>query len=196
MFWNWSWAERIVSVVFLAIVAAILYPVFARPRESGGHRNGCQSNLRQIGLGLIQYTQDYDEKFPLVATIGSAFGWADALQPYLKSTQIFHCPVARNPAQTDPKQTGYTDFPFNARMNGKSLGKISEPSRQIVSLDGNDGTDQTDARYAFSQIPFKWREDTNSPLYRHKGVGNYLFADGHVKGLSPSHMEHGNRFVF
>ena len=198
MFWkNWSWPARILCGAGLGLaVCVFLLPAFLPSRSNEGNHTSCQPNLKQIGLGLLQYTQDYDEHFPLVETGGSAFGWADALQPYVKSTQIFHCPLAGGNAQTDPKQSGYTDFPFNARMNGIWMGNIEHPASQITSLDGNDGQDTTDARYSFSQIPAQWRKDDLSPLFRHNGTANYLFADGHVKSVAPWRVQGTGDVVF
>ncbi|RYG99049.1 DUF1559 domain-containing protein, partial [archaeon] len=71
------------------------FPVFGRARENA-RRSSCQSNLKQIGLGMMQYTQDYDERFPVAylhdTGSGTYWGWMQAMQPYLKSTQIFQCP--------------------------------------------------------------------------------------------------------
>src|SRR5687767_13029832 len=90
--------ELLVVIAILALLAAILFPVFARARENA-RRTSCQNNLRQIGLGLIQYTQDFDE-----ATTRSFFGgfgdstatndykWMDAIFPYVKNEQLFTCP--------------------------------------------------------------------------------------------------------
>lgn len=58
--------ELLVVIAIIAILAAILFPVFARARENA-RRSSCMSNLKQIGLGIIQYTQDYDERYPLAA---------------------------------------------------------------------------------------------------------------------------------
>ena len=94
--------ELLVVIAIIAILAAILFPVFARARENA-RRSSCQSNLKQVGLGLAQYTQDYDEKMPRAwynSTDPSGNGfpgdykWMDVLQPYIKSTQIFTCPSA------------------------------------------------------------------------------------------------------
>src|SRR3954469_10319714 len=87
--------ELLVVIAIIALLAAILFPVFGRARENA-RRSSCQSNLKQIGLGIIQYTQDYDEKFPL-SWNGQGWGatltgWVMEVQPYLKSTQIFQCP--------------------------------------------------------------------------------------------------------
>lgn len=185
MFWrNWSWPARILSVVFVGLVAAVLFPVFARSPEHP--RNSCQSNLKQIGLGFAQYEQDYDERFPPVALKGTAYGWADALYPYTKSTRLFQCPVEANEGQTDPHLTGYTDYWFNARLSKRELKTVSEPARLIAAGDGNDGTDLTNARYSIAALPPNWVNDENSPSYRHFGTAHYLFADGHVKAMKPS----------
>lgn len=181
MFWrNWSWPVRILSVALVGLVAAVLFPVFARVRDTPSGHGSCRSNLMQIGLGLIEYTQDYDEKFPPVVAHGSAFGWADALQPYVKSTRIFQCPQQNEPGQTDPRLSGTTDYWFNARLSKRELKAVKEPGQLIAGGDGNDGTDITNARYSIFALPPKWVSDTDSPLYRHLGTANYLFADGHV----------------
>ncbi|RYG65392.1 DUF1559 domain-containing protein, partial [bacterium] len=102
--------ELLVVIAIIAILAAILFPVFGRARENA-RRSSCQSNLKQIGLGIMQYVQDYDERLP-GATDGtggvSQFGgWMyydvfgrpatfrpanGSIFPYIKSTQIFVCP--------------------------------------------------------------------------------------------------------
>src|SRR4028119_1048011 len=88
--------ELLVVIAIIAILAAILFPVFARARENA-RRASCQSNLKQIGLGLMQYTQDYDEKYPLFNENPGGPGnnsparpnWTQIIQPYIKSTQLF-----------------------------------------------------------------------------------------------------------
>lgn len=85
--------ELLVVISIIALLAAILFPVFSRARENA-RRASCQSNLKQILLGATQYTQDYDERFPPLAINLSgqnACGYC-LMQPYLKSTQIFTCP--------------------------------------------------------------------------------------------------------
>src|SRR5471030_203059 len=85
--------ELLVVIAIIAILAAILFPVFARARENA-RRASCQSNLKQIGLGILQYTQDYDEKMPVCNNYvqRQSQGWAGPILPYLKSVQVFHCP--------------------------------------------------------------------------------------------------------
>src|SRR6218665_2214986 len=79
--------ELLVVIAIIAILAAILFPVFARARENA-RRSACQSNLKQIGLGIMQYTQDYDERYPIryynnYAAGGQEEGWAYLMQPYV-----------------------------------------------------------------------------------------------------------------
>ena len=94
--------ELLVVIAIIAILAAILFPVFARARENA-RRSSCQSNLKQISLGFLQYVQDNDERTVPVNTgsasfhSGSSVGvwWDDALDPYLKSDQVLRCPSHR-----------------------------------------------------------------------------------------------------
>jgi prepilin-type N-terminal cleavage/methylation domain-containing protein/prepilin-type processing-associated H-X9-DG protein len=109
--------ELLVVIAIIALLAAILFPVFARARENA-RRASCQSNLKQMALGIEQYKQDYDSKFPMASTSSpsgtppggipwgfynndgtyggtssaDAVPWNTVLQPYLKSTQILQCP--------------------------------------------------------------------------------------------------------
>src|ERR1700741_2936759 len=87
--------ELLVVIAIIALLAAILFPVFARARENA-RRASCQSNLKQIGLGLIQYTQDYDGQMPFCFSSGwstddaTHFIWQDIIFPYVKSEQIYN----------------------------------------------------------------------------------------------------------
>src|SRR6476469_5753149 len=84
--------ELLVVIAIIAILAAILFPVFARARENA-RPSSCQSNLKQLGLGYMQYTQDYDETTPLTQTATTPrLYWMDQIQPYIKSYQLYRCP--------------------------------------------------------------------------------------------------------
>lgn len=115
--------ELLVVIAIIAILAAILFPVFARARENA-RRASCASNMKQVGLGVMQYTQDYDDHYPQFAyypaevVVPPAGGptvpaekyvvsniekeayqktWMDFIFPYVKSMQIFDCPSQRYP---------------------------------------------------------------------------------------------------
>ena len=89
--------ELLVVIAIIAILAAILFPVFARAREQA-RKTACLSNLKQIGTALLMYCQDYDETLVPVA-IGvcpgpTAFSWADLSYAYTKNEKLFDCPTA------------------------------------------------------------------------------------------------------
>lgn len=92
--------ELLVVIAIIGLLAAILFPVFGRARENA-RRSNCQSNLKQIGLGLTQYVQDFDERLPLAGTLTTAnvspgaaayAWWRIHILPYTKNTQIYLCP--------------------------------------------------------------------------------------------------------
>ena len=90
--------ELLVVIAIIALLAAILFPAFARARENA-RRASCQSNMKQLGLGILQYLQDYDERY-YIGAVGSTptgAGWAGVTYPYVKSTQIFVCPDDNTP---------------------------------------------------------------------------------------------------
>ncbi|HAZ62590.1 MAG TPA: hypothetical protein DCZ72_03125, partial [Armatimonadetes bacterium] len=86
----------------IAILAAILFPVFAKAREKA-RQSSCLSNCKQIGLAFMQYAQDYDETLSPQSTVNNYYGWTDIIFPYVKSQQVYDCPsysskMAINPA--------------------------------------------------------------------------------------------------
>lgn len=127
--------ELLVVIAIIAILAAILFPVFARARENA-RRSSCQSNLKQIGLGFMQYTQDYDESMPSGRNYVTGNFWMDDINPYIKSYQLFQCPsdsVTPPPAA----MTGYSSYAANgcgwgeASGSGKT-GPMSNPNASLI----------------------------------------------------------------
>jgi prepilin-type N-terminal cleavage/methylation domain-containing protein/prepilin-type processing-associated H-X9-DG protein len=96
--------ELLVVIAIIAILAAILFPVFAKAREKA-RQTACLSNEKQIGLGLLQYEQDFDEALPYIwygtngggSAAGGNYKWMDAVYPYIKSDAVFSCPDATYP---------------------------------------------------------------------------------------------------
>ena len=109
--------ELLVVIAIIAILAAILFPVFARARENA-RRSSCQSNLKQIGLGLLQYSQDFDElnvpvqNYEVINSTTQEVPWQFRIQPYIKSTQVMKCPsFPRNNGTYNVYATGGSNQP-------------------------------------------------------------------------------------
>ncbi|MBV9867965.1 MAG: hypothetical protein JO316_21630 [Abitibacteriaceae bacterium] len=179
-----------ISVVMLVIVVSSSYSVVIRARNKS-HCFSCESNLRQIDFAFEQYIQDSDEHFPLAvgarqADHWRAYGWADAIQPYRQSDWVFHCPAVGHSAINNPMARNFTDYWYNRHCSGVEQRDFYSSTETILCGDGNDGTDQTDARYSLGGLPSNWRTDESKPPSRHFDGADYLFADGHVQWLRPS----------
>ena len=118
--------ELLVVIAIIAILAAILFPAFAKARESA-RRASCASNLKQIGISLLQYTQEYDEKLVRASygippgdqygdnqSYASVWKWMDAIYPYIKSEAVFNCPSDAN--------SNTTPYLYNQPGVGNSTG--------------------------------------------------------------------------
>lgn len=191
--------EVIAVLVCLAIVmAVIVFPMFSRHPHPNRDRAYCQSNLKQISLGLAQYVQDYDGIYCPSVGDGSAptacsdsYGWAGALFPYLKSAPIFQCPAETTQmsaagacAKVGPQWTDYTDYPFNGNLSQRKQTDLPSP-RSIVlfqdgAIGGGDGTYVANTEVTIS-----------TKTARHLECNNFAFADGHVKWLKPGKVRSG-----
>ena len=113
--------ELLVVIAIIALLAAILFPVFARARENA-RKSSCQNNLKQIGIAIAQYTQDYDEYLPRSRTrdmfyLGNPasgpnpqFPWHMTILPYIKSVQIYKCPSKPGDARVGWSWDGAADI--------------------------------------------------------------------------------------
>ena len=174
--------ELLVVVAIIAVLAALLWPVIPHRNPQGARRSSCQSNLKQINLGYLQYVQDYNGKFPLSSR---PEGWFGALQPYLKSETIFRCPSEE--ARGDDN---LTDYWFNRRLAGVESKTVSDPARTLLS---GDGEPSDDPNVSLQLMPPLWLEKPDSPAWRHLDGANYGFADGHVKWFKATAMETENK---
>ena len=183
--------ELLVVIAIIAILASILFPVFARARENA-RRSSCQSNLKQIGLGFAQYTQDYDERYPHSGENASPAlgGWVPGssalpidpskggLYPYLKSVQIFICP-------SDTKGTANgLSYTMNQRISQQSLAASFQPSITVLALDEGNTLDDGNFNAMICGIPGA----TNLPSFLHLEGFNSLYTDGHVKWHRPDQL--------
>jgi len=146
--------ELLVVIAIIAILAAILFPAFARARENA-RRSSCQSNLKQIGLGMLQYSQDYDER--LVSQVGGSGtqSWVDLIQPYVKSDQLFICPSDTNKTvvMNGSSSAKHTSYAYNVQLNlppvspftiwiGRNTSQITSVATMVALTDsGMAGTD-------------------------------------------------------
>jgi prepilin-type N-terminal cleavage/methylation domain-containing protein/prepilin-type processing-associated H-X9-DG protein len=138
--------ELLVVIAIIAILASILFPVFGRARENA-RRSSCQSNLKQLGLGIMQYAQDYDERYPgnggWNLPTGENATWDLKIQPYVKSTQLLACPsdtahpTANLPGFGANARRSYAMFSYIWRIQGnfwdpqpigRSMAEIPSPS--------------------------------------------------------------------
>jgi len=185
--------ELLVVIAIIAILAAILFPVFARARENA-RRSSCQSNLKQIGLGVLQYAQDYDEKYVSTITFNPAANWGQLLQPYLKSTQVFACPS--NTANKNMMNNGAatTVIPVSYGLN-YHFGQTGGVGGQAISLASVNSVAQKiiggETVIIINEAGLCWVDWEGNTRWQDNGFGghlatsNYLFADGHVKSLKP-----------
>lgn len=196
--------ELLVVIAIIAILAAILFPVFGRARENA-RRSSCQSNLKQIGLGIAQYTQDYDEKMPASyyddttapANAGGTMSWASLSMPYLKSGQIFACPSNTENSQffTNGGQArDLTRIPrsYNALNESYSAFGTGGGAPAVRSISSFEAPTQTIQVFE-SNREYPVSNDQTGELGNNIGPGpsghlnttNLLFVDGHVKSLKP-----------
>ncbi|MEO6909258.1 MAG: DUF1559 domain-containing protein [Abditibacteriaceae bacterium] len=199
--------ELLVVIAIIAILTAILFPVFARARESA-RRASCQSNLKQIGLGLIMYTQDYDDHLmwhggqqiqyysdPTVYNTAAGMNYIADLQPYIKSWQIFICPSAQNVwwgvGANLPTGNSDTGYMYNGALEGLSIAAIPTPSTIIQIQEGELSdwlflrpTAGCTATIAGCDQALPLVSEDKGWVSQHFDGGNFLFADGHVKWLA------------
>ncbi len=126
--------ELLVVIAIIAILAAILFPVFQKVRENA-RRASCQSNLHQLGLALVQYNQDADERFPAGGNHGGT-GWGAELYPYVKSTGVYKCPDDPTSNATNLEGNGETDVPvsygMNSNLGGQSLAQMNASASTVL----------------------------------------------------------------
>ncbi len=195
--------ELLVVIAIIAILAAILFPVFARARENA-RRASCQSNLKQIGLGLMQYVQDYDEKFPYgyntgYTINGAAATWDLTIQPYLKSYQVFTCPSdSKTPTVTfTDGSSEKRSYSMASYISTQSIAAIPNSSMTVFAAERTNnncaGTTPVSLAhfdyYSVTDGTSEWAGDNGCNMNdggtrgRHLEFDNILYADGHVKAL-------------
>jgi prepilin-type N-terminal cleavage/methylation domain-containing protein/prepilin-type processing-associated H-X9-DG protein len=185
--------ELLVVIAIIAILAAILFPVFARAREKA-RTASCQSNLKQLSLAYLMYAQDYDERLPAMRLFPIPMYWYDLIRPYTKSDQLLACPSGKawlgygcsyNNLMTD---TG-------AGPRGCFLGAIEYPAEALMIGETENDTGGAMEWYYSLRV---WPLGTFAAPYanqgipipgRHNGGSNVAFCDGHVKWVTTSNLK-------
>ncbi len=192
--------ELLVVIAIIAILAAILFPVFARAREQA-RKAACGSNCRQIGLALTMYAQDYDETlvmryFGKDTTGKRDLSWKDAMEPYLKSPDIYRCPSnprAQKPDISGKYAGGYAMWLPDAVLaaaigNGMAypqpVAGITNPAGSLIILEHSYNYADTGPYLPYNE-PAKDGGAIPGPSEWNSGhdpaAGNIIYLDGHAK---------------
>lgn len=193
--------ELLVVIAIIAILAAILFPVFAKAREKA-RQSSCMSNLKQLALGVLSYVQDYDERMP------SQFGgWVSTnpphgfgyhlFMPYVKNAQIWRCPsdstancAYDNAGPTNYRTSWAQSYVHNTNVfdNAVSLAMLERVAETPLMMDGQ----------TINQIYGRPRWATIIPSYcapRHNDGANVSYADGHAKWLNKTTLFDANFYM-
>ncbi|NLO73165.1 MAG: prepilin-type N-terminal cleavage/methylation domain-containing protein [candidate division WS1 bacterium] len=196
--------ELLVVIAIIAILAAILFPVFARARAKALQAS-CLSNTKQLGLSFAMYATDYDNKLPtynngsVVDKITNPFGQATcgggrasgidddhpvntanaAAMAYLKNLQILQCP-------SDPAKTRNLSYTWNELFANCPQDQIMMPANKIIMIDQCSITDFTFIRWDAGEAEYlgSWTSFLEPANYVHNSGLNCLYVDGHAKWLS------------
>ena len=196
--------ELLVVIAIISILAAILFPVFAKVREKA-RQTSCQSNLHQIGMALLQYEQDNDETiFPqyYYVPVGHMIFWdgyqdfinntfdpsRGVLQPYMKSKAVQDCPTASGLVPYDPNQKIWTAYAINMLLlypTPATLAQVDSPTDTVFLADA---ASIVDSNGTLKRNRALLEPKDNGPDLHglHTGFANVLWMDGHVKAVRPT----------
>lgn len=178
--------ELLVVIAIIAILAAILFPVFARAREKA-RQASCQSNLKQLCTASLMYAQDYDERIMIhrcdCGPPNALACYHEASMPYIKNRQLFTCPSAQPCGR--PNQYPELTYAFNLGINGAAQAQIEAPAETIWCGDGERSIGYFGNCNPTPNTGCPWTRVQNS-YTRHNDGADYGFLDGHVKFLKPN----------
>jgi prepilin-type N-terminal cleavage/methylation domain-containing protein/prepilin-type processing-associated H-X9-DG protein len=195
--------ELLVVIAIIAILAAILFPVFAQARAKA-RQSACLSNMKQLGTGLIMYAQDWDETMPINDYIGNGLAplpgwrdpragdsWASGIYPYVKNLQIYVCPEAVHyPADKsvpwrspDNPEDGTVSYLMNYVTRGRPIAAVPAPADLIFLHEGDRRWRVAHCRPRPTTPTATKYTEINYDFYdsRHNSGATLLFMDGHAK---------------
>ena len=191
--------EMMIVLVVIAVLAAILLPVFLRVREKA-RCTTCQSNLKQIAVAMQQYVQESDGHYPVMEHVqdGKTIYWNDAITPYVKDGAIFRCPTRQQANPENPEtdygynwmglNTGQWDSNSEKNLFGNTqFAGVHEssivPSSSVVALNYEGGPSSVDGGPDTDVVETSWGQRLWLPAL-HSGGANVSYIDGHVKWRS------------
>ena len=176
--------EVLVVLAIISFLIAFLFPVFQRVRTKNHRypRTSCQSNLKQLGLGITQYYQDFDENFPPGVT-AAGNGWAGQIYPYVRYGGAYQCP-------DDPATGQFISYAANQNLLKQNLAQLSNPAAtmalyEATTLNCDPSTAETVSGVGLTAPQNSNRHDAQTHAL------NFLAADGHVQFLLPTQVSSG-----
>jgi prepilin-type N-terminal cleavage/methylation domain-containing protein/prepilin-type processing-associated H-X9-DG protein len=189
--------ELLVVIAIIAILAAILFPVFARAREKA-RQTACLSNVKQLTLAITMYAQDYDEMLipSRQGNTATSLIWPAYLGPYVRNTQIFICPSAAGQSQYGQVWTdrGPLSIGLNRDLEDRNTGfayplsVFQNPTANLLLADSTPAPTGTGSGGGRGfQVQYDRQPDTQSAIgARHNEGTNIGFLDGHAKWYKAS----------
>jgi prepilin-type N-terminal cleavage/methylation domain-containing protein/prepilin-type processing-associated H-X9-DG protein len=193
--------ELLVVIAIIALLAAILFPVFARARENA-RKSSCLNNTKQIGIALMQYVQDYDETYPPAYWNGGAVPLGSWLTSYTKNSQIWRCPsdgANRGAVNANYGNQSYAWNSWYLDNDGSAFGVTTDTPRNLANIKKSAEVAAVWGAWAGNGFifdhPYGGCGDPRSRMegstdcagsaasVGHLGGGNFTFADGHSKFL-------------
>ena len=177
--------QIVVVLCIIAFVVAFLFPVFQKAREHS-RPVYCHTNLMQLGLAMLQYTQDADENFP-PGVNAAGNGWAGQLYPFVKSTGVYQC-------TKDQQEGSYISYAENQNLVRLPLKKLANPIATVElyefsTLNCDPSTPETVSATGLNAPQDSPRHDSENYSL------NFLMTDGHVKWLTPEKVSNGPNAV-
>jgi prepilin-type N-terminal cleavage/methylation domain-containing protein/prepilin-type processing-associated H-X9-DG protein len=183
--------ELLVVIAIIAILAAILFPVFAKAREKA-RQSSCLSNLKQMGLANLAYAQDYDGRYMPYANVASAPTppadtnrnfWRFPLQPYIKNWQVYICPSSwASPGdESSIAIQGHPAYGYNDQVGSIAESVVTYPAQLAIMGDCAHWSLRQNWSMAYANMCGASCNPLNANPTRHNGGSNIAFADGHAK---------------